>query len=192
MCPAWCRSEAALDALAWVMKSNTDTSEVLIKTCALDALYGTRVRRIDRQRVVDHLHCTLANCDHQQVTTADPKLVEDLAAVELADKTKRHYTSFASKYAHFFVNPRFPILDRFAVFGLRECLGRKALRLNPRYTAFAQAFSTFAQGLDSDTRRLDHYLWLTGQYHRRNEERINPEVRKAFDTHSHVVAQLLG
>jgi hypothetical protein len=192
LCPVWCRSEAALDALAWVMKSNTDTSEVLIKTCAIDALYGTRVRWIDRQRVVDHVHCTLANCDHHQVTTADPKLVEDLAAVELADKIIRRYKSFASKYAHFFVNPSFPILDRFAVFGLRECLGRKALRMEPTYTAFAQAFSTLAQGLDSDTRRLDHYLWLIGQYHRRAVGRINPEIREAFDAHPRVVAQLIG
>jgi hypothetical protein len=113
--------------------------------------------------------------------------------VELADKTVIHYRSFASKYAHFFVNPSFPIRDRLAVIGLRECLGHKALRPYPSYTAFAQAFSTFAQGLDSDTRRLDHYLWLVGQYHTRAVGgRINPEIKKAFDTHPDVVAQLIG
>jgi hypothetical protein len=171
------------------MKSNTDTSEVLIKTCAIDARYGARVRFIHRQRVVDHVHCTLANCDHHRVTTADPKLVEDLAAVELADKTIR-YKSFASKYDHFFVNPSFPIFDRFAVIGLRKCLDHKALRLNPSYTAYAQAFSTLAQGLDSDTRRLDHYLWLIGQYYAVG--RINREIGQAFDTHRGVVDQLIG
>jgi hypothetical protein len=192
LCPLWCRNEAALDALAWVMKSNTDTSEVLIKTCAINALYNAHVFSKHRQRVVDHVQRTLANCDHYQVTTADPKLVENLAAVELADKTI-HYRSFASKYAHFFVNPRFPIRDRFAVFGLRECLGHKALRPNPSYTAFAQAFSTLAQGLDSDTRRLDRYLWLIGQYHTRAAGRtINSEIREAFDAHPRVVAQLIG
>jgi hypothetical protein len=44
--------------------------------------------------------------------------------------------------------------------------------------------------LDSDTRRLDHYLWLIGQYHYKGH--INAEIKAAFDAHPRVVAQLIG
>jgi hypothetical protein len=69
MCPVWCRSEKALDALASAIKGNADISAVLVKTIAVDALYAARVRWIDRQRVAVHVQHTLADRD---VTKANP------------------------------------------------------------------------------------------------------------------------
>jgi len=78
----------------------------------------------------------------------------------------------------------------FAVVALREHLGRKELRADPNYTDFAQAFSTFVEDLHSDTRRIDHYLWLIGQYRRRTAERVNAEITRVFDANPRELAQL--
>jgi hypothetical protein len=54
------------------------------------------------------------------------------SAVPLPDGV-RHYRSFASKYAHFFINHYYPIRDTYALVALREHVGHKALAAEPSY-----------------------------------------------------------
>jgi hypothetical protein len=193
--PIWRRSDDALDALADAIPGH-DKSAALIKTIAVDALYATRLRAIDRRHVAMHVHYVLDNADastNAAATTADPELVEKLASVPLPDGTRRHYRSFASKYAHFFISNRFPILDSYAVVALRHHLAPKTLALEPRYPTFVQAFSHFAAGQHSDTRRFDRYLWIAGQWCKHKTDPAftpNAEIAQVFDANPRELAQL--
>lgn len=178
--PVWRRSDDALDTLASAMRNN-DFSGVLVKTITIDSLYATRVRAKDLQQVAQHVHRTLANTDQEEYR---PQLIEELAAVPLRDDTTRHYRSFASKFAHFFVDHRYPILDSYVVDALRDILGHQDLKLEPHYPDFEKAFRKFASGMPSDTRLIDRYLWIVGQYlkHEKDDTFIpNAEIRQVFD-----------
>lgn len=178
----WCRSDEALDELHRVMPG-FDGPVVLVKAATVDNLYSANVYYIDNaaQRIGDVLSGV------GDVASAGPDLVENLAAVTVPTRGTIHYRSFASKFAHFFINrDRFPVYDRFAIAMLRAHLGTRALPAEGAgYTRFHDAFWRLADsvGPDLDTRHLDRYLWIVGQYRewRKTPKGVNSEARGVFE-----------
>lgn len=95
----------------------------LLKVVAVNELYGTNVYATTR--MAKHTARVLAGADS---ATAGSELVErlaDLPATESQKRKRRHY-SFASKFAHFFLDDeRFPIMDSYALKMLKHHLGRR-------------------------------------------------------------------
>lgn len=158
----------------------------LLKVVTVNSLYGTNVYAVDRAA----LHVADVLNGAEGLLRCRPELVEKMAAIPPppAGGGTRMHRSFASKFAHFFIDHDcFPIYDSFALKMLRAHLGRDAPAADPTptYMAFEAAFRTLAQtaGLGSDTRRLDRYLWMIGQYRdwtRNPSAQINSELRDLF------------
>jgi hypothetical protein len=99
-------------------------------------------------------------------------LIENISELQI-DRKARAFRSFASKFVHWFVDERCPILDSFAIRILDQLLG-----LPTRNTSKEGAFVEFARDLGELKRRanltcsereLDRYLWLAGQCQRIKE-----------------------
>jgi hypothetical protein len=132
----------------------------LVKAVAINALYGTNVLAISR--VAEHVTEVL---EHTDVATAEPALVEELAAVPQGggEQRPRRRHSFASKFAHFFIEPvRFPIFDRYAADMVRLHLGQARAIQDPErpYFAFVANVETLERtiGFRGSRRELDRYL----------------------------------
>src|SRR5690349_6766320 len=77
----------------------------LLKVVAVNQLYGTNVYAV--VRMAQHIAEVMLEASHMD----DAGLVEELAAL-----SGMKHTSFASKFAHFFIDvERFPIYDSYAV-----------------------------------------------------------------------------
>jgi hypothetical protein len=110
---------------------------------------------------------------------------------------KRRFLSFASKFAHFFIDRKFPIYDRVAretVSLLLNCSPAAMEGDYAEYCAHVKKVNTAVEA-GKDSRRLDRYLWLVGQYrdYCKNPAKINGEARRLFEsagTSSEIRAQL--
>jgi len=160
--------------------------EALLKVVAINALYGTNVFAL--VRAARHVEEVLASAD---LSKAGPELVESLANIPTTSGAQpRRYVSFASKFAHFFINPeRFPIYDSYAERMLLLHLGTSAVRNAARpYEAFMANLDSLQReyGLICSYRELDRYLWIAGLYraHERGERRLNAELLHLFDNPS--------
>lgn len=188
----WTMSDRALAALAQALPG-FDAEGCLLKTVAVNALYGTRLFAV--LQMASHIERLMASTD---LATADEGLVEAVADLSRAGaQTKnRRYHSFASKFCHFFIDPeRFPIMDRYANGMLKRHLGRREYeddRDRP-YRAFVRNFRRLsdAVGHVGTARDLDHYLWITGQHlewKRQTDQgqkaRINTELMALFENPS--------
>ncbi len=167
---------------------------VLIKAAAVDKLYGTYAYYIDLAAL--RVREVLDGADR---ASAGPELVEDMAAVPLPGGKIIRYRSFASKFAHFFIDDRFPIHDSYAADMLRAHLGQRAPapESEATYMARAEAFWELAEsaGPESDTRRMDRYLWIVGQYRKwakNSASRINWELRGVFEADPPELAAAAG
>lgn len=142
------------------------TVEVLLKTVIVNSLFSTNVYAV--QKMAAHISATLSDVD---IDTVGPELVEQIAlfqAKEVGNPRRCH--SFASKFAHCFVNQdRFLILDDFAEFAVRRHLGKQA-QTGPenRYIAFSNNVDQLRllARLNCSVADLDKYLWLVGAWHR--------------------------
>jgi hypothetical protein len=191
----WRRTDGALAALSASMPSfNSDA--VLVKVATVNSLYGTNVYAVDRAA----LHVTTV-VDAVDRDLRRPELVEEMAAIPPRQGgAARMHRSFASKFAHFFVDhDAFPIYDSYAARMLRVHLGADAPApdTGATYMAFEAAFRTLAQsaGLGSDTRRLDRYLWMVGQYRdyvKNSSAQISSELRSLFDANPPELAVAAG
>ncbi len=174
---SWRATDAALDLLAQSVPA-FDLSACLIKASAINQLYGTNVYALTRAS---------AHAAEVMASPAGDDLVERLAAVPTGGKVRRHL-SFASKFAHFFVDKdRYPIFDSYAVRGLRHHLEGARLPYDdpPAYADYVEALSTLTalSGIECSGRELDRYLWLSGLYRawrRDAEAKINVEARDLF------------
>lgn len=159
-------------------------ASALAKASMLNQLYFTNVFAVTRM------------AEHVVKVLKHPPPAD--ALVDAIARVPRAYTfrSFASKYAHFFVDPsRYPILDRFAVRMVAEHLGRPAAQT---YRGFRKDFFDLLSlsRLRCSSRDLDRYLWLGGLYKAwRNNPKapINGEARRLFQegSRSRPVATLL-
>jgi hypothetical protein len=176
---------------------NFDPAACLLKVVAVNGLYGTNLYAITR--MAKHVADILAGTE---AIAAGPELVERLADLPATEgqKRKRHHYSFASKFAHFFLNEeRFPIMDSYAVTMLKRHLGRRHYSEDTahRYTAFVRHFQELKRlsGFSGRNRELDRYLWLAGEYAAWKKNRkvaINAEVAALFKNPSSEVKALLG
>ena len=180
----WQATDRALVALAEKFPG-FEPEATLLKVVAVNALYGTNLYAT--ARMASHAQKTIHNTG---LKNARAKFVECLARLpetRIGKQARRHY-SFASKFAHFFIDKdRFPIMDAYAENMLRFHLGASNTKKDPdnRYVAFVHNFRKLGRLalLQGTTRELDHYLWLAGLYRkwRKNRDmRINVEVRQLF------------
>jgi hypothetical protein len=171
-------------------------SACLLKVVAVNGLYGTNLYAITR--MAKHVAGVMAGTE---AATAAPELVERLADLPATEgqKRKRHHYSFASKFAHFFLDEeRFPIMDSYALTMLKRHLGRRHYLEDTahRYAAFVRNFQEVKRlsGFGGRNRELDRYLWLAGEYAAWKKKRkvaINAELAALFAHPSGEVAVLL-
>lgn len=157
--------------------------ESLLKVAAVNALYGTNVFALGR--AATHVRAVLGSVD---IANAGPELVESLANIPTTSQARpRRYVSFASKFAHFFIDAeRFPIYDSYAERMLVFHLGPSAKREPARpYEAFVANLAQLKReyGLRCSYRELDRYLWVGGQYraHADDKQMLNVELRQLFE-----------
>jgi len=169
----------------------------LLKVASVNQLYGTNVYAT--MRMAEHVASVLAGAD---LTVAGASLVERLAELprtERQTRKRRHY-SFASKFAHFFIDEeRFPIMDSYAIKMLKRHLGRRGYFENPDrpYEGFDGNFRELKRlsGFEGRNRELDRYLWLAGEYaalRKKPGTQINVEVAALFTEPTDEVKALLG
>jgi hypothetical protein len=167
----WSLSDAALRRLRETLPG-FDSETCLLKSIAIDALYGTRVLAI--KRMSEHVAVVM---EETNIRTAGSELVERIASLQGAGNCKpRQFISFASKFCHFFVDEeRFPIYDEAACKTLKLHLGSAyVVNSDHPYVAYCENLTHLraAARLISATREIDRYLWITGMYMKWLKERM--------------------
>jgi len=160
---SWRQTDEALAVVARQMPG-FGLPETLVKVTLVNTLYYTGV--LSTPRVAVHFHRVISESDRAQWNS---ETVESLAAVHLNSSSEKpaRCISLASKFAHFFMDSRrFPIYDKYALRMLAELTGRNNKTLANAYSDFCAAHSELCQqiGVEDVPRRLDHYLWVQGQY----------------------------
>jgi hypothetical protein len=157
----WQAMEQLFDELRTAYPSNQDLKAVLLKASVVNALYATNVFAI---RAMARHVCAVFSAVPD---ATDAALVLRIAELTTGGKTRR-CVSFASKYAHFFVDPdRFLIMDYYAGQALAAHLGARRVDQadwRPDYPSFVQRVGTLRHRdrITVSNRELDHYLWLYG------------------------------
>jgi len=159
--------------------------ECLLKAAVINDLYSTNVFAL--WRMAEHLVGVMRD------PPSDPsEVVEALASLPPAEgeTVARRYWSFASKFAHFFIDAgQFPLYDSFSRtmvvrhLGRAECVPEGS---NP-YRAFRSNVLKLLgiSRLSCSLRELDRYFWLAGQYEdwldRGAEAPTNAALRALFE-----------
>lgn len=178
----WRQADEALNMLRDAMPGFSYEA-VLIKAVTINSLYYTRVLAI--QPVAGHLASVLSS---DPPRPAGPELVESMAG----DKPRR--ISFASKFAHFFLeNDPYPIYDSYARRMIAKHTGVSEESLRKSYRVYVDTFKLLATRLEiySDQRRLDRYLWIQGQYEEYKKEKARAQ-RLAQDGVSPTPGEIRG
>ncbi len=186
----WQITDNALNELK-MQFPNFDVESSLLKVAAVNQLYGTKVFAVVRmaQHIRDVMPC--------EGNIADLDFVEKLATLP---EMNRKYISFASKFAHFFIDEeRFPIYDSYAVKMVAYHLGQQgqtgdAEHPYKTFVANLQMLKEYAN-LSCTYRELDHYLWLAGMYRKWRAKpgvHIGSEVSSLFNSQSPEVATNLS
>jgi len=160
----------------------------------VNALFSTKIYAIFR--MAQHITEVMTKVD---VVKAGPDLVEKLAVVPQGAKAHRRHHSFASKFAHFFVDAeKYPIMDSYAEGMIKLHLGRGRLISDPvhPYSAYCHNYLTLKAeaGFQGSNRQMDHYLWFAGLYlawRKDPTDKINMEARKLFENDSSEVSSEL-
>jgi hypothetical protein len=160
---SWRQTDEALAAVAHQMPA-FGMPETLVKVALINSLYFTRALAVPR--VAAHFHDVLARVDRAEWTC---DTVESLATVVVDRKTQKpkRLISLASNFAHFFMDShRFPIFDEYAKRSLAVHTGHTQASLASSYTEFCAVHAALCRqvGVQDTPRRLDHYLWVQGQY----------------------------
>src|SRR6266478_4868748 len=112
----WQTTDGALHALH-IRFPGFDDEAALLKVAAVNQLYGTNVFAVGR--MAEHIRVDVMS---KEGKIADVDFVEELATLP---EMKYKHISFASKFAHFFVNAqRFPIYDSVAISMIEFHLGK--------------------------------------------------------------------
>ncbi len=178
----WTTTERAFEELQRVLPDYS-RGAVLVKAAAIDRLYSTNVRGQAIHQVVCQIVKVMKG---MKMPPEDPvAVVEEI--IEAPDVGK-HYRSFASKFAHFFIDSKlFPIYDSFCRRQTADHLGRPMRQLES-YCDFYQATCELIErsGLSPSLREIDHYLWLAGTYHDflAGQRKIGAEVIALFQCKS--------
>lgn len=170
---------------------------VLLKVSSINQLYDTNLYAI--KSLADYIARIMAQVD---TATAKPELVEWLAAYPVGAKQRNRWTrlSFASRFAHFFIDPeRFPPVDSSTASMVELHLGRRNRVRNKThlYQAYVTNRNTLKRlaKLSCTSRELDCYLRLAGLYLVRQKHpkaQIDAEVDLLFLQSSEEVASELA
>lgn len=137
--------------------------EVFVKVAAVVGLYG--IQRLSVPRMAVKLTGTLKEIGTREVTAA---LVENEIAPLAVNGRQIRYRSFASKFAHFFLQSHsgdcVPIYDQHSVRLVAMHSGRSEAVAGRDYVTFAEAHATVRNrnGLTCTNKQLDQYLWMAG------------------------------
>jgi hypothetical protein len=166
--------------------SDFGIESALLKVAAINQLYGTNVYAV--VRMAERVCAIMAN---DALPRTDATLVEHIAALPPApgQPHERKHISFASKFAHFFIDrERFPIYDSYAVKMVEYHLGSsdRMADLQHPYQAFVQNIQRLKRrdGITGTNQELDAYLWLAGLYwekRRTATPQINAEAARLFE-----------
>jgi hypothetical protein len=108
--PAWRAIDEAFNSLRFALPG-FDSAACHIKTAAVNQYYGTQLRA--PSAVAVHMARVISKTSDKMSDV--PSLVGELASYEDGAGRKFRYVSFASKFAHFFLEAdSFPIFDRYA------------------------------------------------------------------------------
>jgi len=121
----WTATERAFEQLGRALPGYSREA-VLVKAAAIDRLYSAHVQGQD----IHHLVCRIAEVmpEVMPMPVEDPVAVVE--AIIAAPGVEKNYPCFASKFAHFFINPeRFPIYDSFCRKQLGDHLDRPRRQL---------------------------------------------------------------
>jgi len=158
-CKFWKDNHLEVEEFAQLRRCFPEPQKAItLKAVAVNALYRGGIIAIES--VAEYLEGKLP-----PLHDFSRELVEEMVE-EIASITKRRHRSFVSKFAHFFLNPDLPILDRYAERMVEAHLGLKHSFDPKRYLIFAanvQKLKEVAR-LTCDWDELDHYLWIAGEY----------------------------
>src|SRR5271157_1430769 len=156
-----------------------DGTAVLLKAVVINTLYGTNVYAIEK--VAECVKTVMSKANH----ATGPDLVEELVE-EMTKVSGRKHHSFASKFAHFFIDKDLPILDQYAEFMVRWHLGSEQSQNHRRYLKFDEDIRKLKElaGLSCSNAQLDAYLWVAGEYlcwKKDPKVKITQELRELFE-----------
>ncbi len=174
----WKTTDDALDAIA-VRFPDFDGLSVLVKASAVNALYHANVYAI--HHMASHIVEVISQTPPKHWCVDE---VEKIACLCIRKKTW-HFRSFASKFAHFFMDrERFPIYDWYALGAIDHYLStRHSHAATPiPYATYVAEISRLKDlaGLAVGTRELDRFLWVVGQYLHRCQPTANTELKEVF------------
>jgi hypothetical protein len=182
--PFWGAADNALEALARKFPGYQNEA-ALLKVVAINSLYYTNVFAVSR--MARHVESVMTEFEPD---TSSPELVARIADLPMTanQKRARRFLSFASKFAHFFVNSEsFPMFDSFAGTLIKLHLGRKGYRTDQDrpYAAYVDNFQKLSRlsGWTGSARGLDRYLWIAGQFRAFRSKKkvpINRELHQLF------------
>ncbi len=192
--PGWAATDRALTLLAESVPSMSPDA-ITLKAAVVDRLYYTRHYHLGD--AIDRIVEVLANPPEEPVA-----MVEAIAPISVAGKDRWHW-SFASKFAHWFIDDSLPIYDQWAIRAASFHFGRIRWATTA-YRDFAQHVHALreASGVSCTTEQLDRYLWLSGMYRAwdaaddKGKLGLSGEVLELFSNNApavrHALARLLG
>jgi hypothetical protein len=191
MLPQWQQKNRILLALKDQFPDALDPDGTSLKVVVLNQFYYTNVMAVDRMTT-----WILEIMGKEAQIVTEVEIVEQIAALPMTTEQKkpRNHYSFASKFAHFFIDPqRFPIYDSSALDMIKIHLGRDGL-----IKIEGHEYGTYFENINCLKRRarlplsytyadLDRYLWLAGLYRdwkTKANPKINGEVEELFKSFS--------
>ena len=168
----WVLIDSTLDHMRERDPSNLEIEVVDAKVLAVNTFYRTRL--LATRKMARHIVTQMS-----KASLKGPRLVEAICEIRLKGKI-RHFRVFASKYCHFFVDPRrYSISDSYNVRALKVHLRdrRYTIRaLSGNYRVFLEGLKTLVKrdSLEVSWRELDHYLYLWGL----RRDYVDPQKRR--------------
>jgi hypothetical protein len=157
-------SDRAILRLVKLMPLNTDLEEILLKVCAINDLYSTRIFiTTDMAR-----HILSLNID-PFLEVGDPDIVDRIARARIGNKERLCF-SFATKYCSWHNLLKYPIYDSFVqgmLIAYRDHyhFSRFAvddLRIYPKFKTVIESFREHFGLSDHSLKEIDKFLWLYG------------------------------
>jgi hypothetical protein len=182
----WQSKNEVLRTLKAIDPELRDIYMTRVKAMALINLYGAGLPWKDVNQVAQNIEEIRDQIDDikrllsQQDEVPKSAFVNDFLR-KIVQGLKKEQMVFASKFGHFFIDDRFPILDSFAEImvefhsGLQHWENAKInAGKESRYKVFWENFIQLkTKELSGFTNRnMDTYLWIAGQYKQSKEEEI--------------------
>ena len=145
---------------------NDDLDEVLIKVCALNDFYSTSIY----YPVQVAKHIVSLQLD-KKLMIKDPKVVNEIASVQVKKDKLINYYSFATKYCSHHHPTLFPIYDSYVDKLLMHFkkednffeFKKADLKIYENFKNILEKFRIFYDLEDYDLKQIDKYLWQAGK-----------------------------